>query len=116
RSKRSVARTPAFNNEVSRTLTNAAQVSQYRREYSGSLKLNIRRQSAEHLALNSRVLWVLHATPFACLVENLPRFSPREPQLRIGRPHTRLWEAEFPADYIGALDQCHAFVKRDPPR
>src|SRR6188474_1528731 len=43
-------------------------------------------------------------------------FPPREPQLRIGRPHARFRQAEFAADDIGALDQRHALVERNPPR
>ena len=54
------------------------------------------------------VFWRAHHSP-----GELP---PREPQLRIGSPHARFRQAELPADYIGALHERHALVKRAPPR
>src|SRR5262245_39872480 len=42
--------------------------------------------------------------------------APCEPQLWIGRPHAGLRQAQLPAYDVGALDQGHALVERDPPR
>ena len=44
------------------------------------------------------------------------KISSREPQLWIGRSHTRFRQAQLPAHNIRAFDEGHAFVKRDPPR
>ena len=58
------------------------------------------------------------ASAWLLVLASSPRLTGRlpsgKPKLRIRRPHPRFLQTEFPANQIGALDQRHALVKRDP--
>src|SRR5262249_29952825 len=85
--------------------------SRSRLENFAAVLLNVRR------AFPSQFFRRWPTSPFpGCLPDASTHFScgnvpPREPQPRIGCPHARRREAEFPADDVGALDQCHTLVK-----